>query len=87
MSAWVAELLGTWAQVPAEWGLETSGPCSRCRCGDGSAIGAKAGPPWGMGPQGLRWCWHGGWMALEPFETLLLLPPGAQATLVSYLTY
>lgn len=40
----------------------------------------------GVGLLGGGWYRRGGWIALEPLETLPLLPPGAQATLESHLT-
>lgn len=75
------ELLGAGARVPAEWGSETSSPCSRDRRKNGNAIGTEAGPPGGQG------CREGGcvgvgdgwlWNHLRPSP---LLPPRVQATL------
>lgn len=40
----------------------------------------------GVGLLGGGWYGCGGWIAVEPLETLPLLPPGAQATLESHLT-
>ena len=78
----VEELPDTRAQVPAEQGFETSGPCSRGRCRDGSATGAETGLPRG-GAAGRRVVQAWG---MDSCETLPLLPPGAQATLENHLT-
>lgn len=52
----------------------------------GSAIGAETRPH-GVGLLGGGWYGRGGGTTLGPFETLSLLPLGAQATLERHLTY
>lgn len=66
--------------------LQTSGPCSRDRCRDDSALGAEAGSPRG-GAAGRGQCGYGGWMALAPSETSPVLPPRSRPHLVGFLPY
>lgn len=49
-------------------------------------LGLKHGPH-GVGPLGGGWCARRGGTSLGPFESLSLLPLGAQATLERHLTY
>lgn len=61
------------APLATEWSLEMSGPCSRGKCGEGSAVGAEAEPS-RAGLLGEAWLG-------KHLRPLPLLPPGMQATL------